>query len=250
MRSPDLLVIGAGPYGLAVSAHARRHGIDTVTVGAPMGFWREHMPAGMFAPVGTRLASRRGRRAHLRGLPRREGTSRPDVHPIPISVYLDYTDWFAREKGLRSTTSGRALARADDRFEADLDDGERIEVDAVVAAPGIARFAQLPPWASDVCRADRRAHLSTWWISTSCRGARCLIIGGRQSAYEWAALLCDHGAERIDVVHRQDVPGSRLRTGPSSTPTSSTPCGREAGGGPCRPPSGRRSPAGSGRSAG
>src|SRR3954447_5280540 len=47
MRSPELLVIGAGPYGLAVSAHAQRHGIDTVTVGAPMGFWREHMPAGM-----------------------------------------------------------------------------------------------------------------------------------------------------------------------------------------------------------
>ena len=32
MRSPDLLVIGAGPYGLAVSAHARHSGIDTVTL--------------------------------------------------------------------------------------------------------------------------------------------------------------------------------------------------------------------------
>jgi thioredoxin reductase len=33
-----------------------------------------------------------------------------------------------------------------------------------------------------------------------------LIVGGRQSAYEWAALLGEHGAERVDVVHRHDVP--------------------------------------------
>ena len=37
-------------------------------------------------------------------------------------------------------------------------------------------------------------------------GARVAIIGGRQSAYEWAALLCDHGAARVDVVHRHDTP--------------------------------------------
>jgi hypothetical protein len=35
---------------------------------------------------------------------------------------------------------------------------------------------------------------------------RVLIVGGRQSAYEWAALLREHGAERIDIVHRHDVP--------------------------------------------
>ena len=37
-------------------------------------------------------------------------------------------------------------------------------------------------------------------------GARVLIIGGRQSAYEWAALLREHGAARIDIVHRHDIP--------------------------------------------
>jgi hypothetical protein len=31
-------------------------------------------------------------------------------------------------------------------------------------------------------------------------------VGGRQSAYEWAALLAEHGAERVDLVHRHDVP--------------------------------------------
>jgi FAD-dependent urate hydroxylase len=31
-------------------------------------------------------------------------------------------------------------------------------------------------------------------------------VGGRQSAYEWAALAGEHGAERVDIVHRHDVP--------------------------------------------
>ncbi len=33
-----------------------------------------------------------------------------------------------------------------------------------------------------------------------------LIVGGRQSAYEWAALIGEQGAERVDIVHRHDVP--------------------------------------------
>ena len=33
-----------------------------------------------------------------------------------------------------------------------------------------------------------------------------LIVGGRQSAYEWATLIGEQGAERIDIVHRHDVP--------------------------------------------
>ena len=34
-----------------------------------------------------------------------------------------------------------------------------------------------------------------------------LIVGGRQSAYEWAALLAGRiGAARVHVVHRHDAP--------------------------------------------
>jgi len=34
----ELLVIGAGPYGLATAAHARRQGIETLVLGEPMSF--------------------------------------------------------------------------------------------------------------------------------------------------------------------------------------------------------------------
>ena len=54
--------------------------------------------------------------------------------------------------------------------------------------------------------ADRRSHSSELIRFDELGGARVVIVGGRQSAYEWAALLCDHAAERVDLVHRHDTP--------------------------------------------
>jgi FAD-dependent urate hydroxylase len=206
MRSPELLVIGAGPYGLAVSAHARHRGIDTVTLGTPMGFWREQMPAGMFLRSGPDWHLDAAREHTFEAFLAERGIAPADVDPIPVSLYLDYADWFITEKRLPvDDVRVDRLTRAGGRFVAELTDGGRIEADAVVAAPGIARFAALPPWAAAV-PADHRAHTVDLVAFDQLSGAGCLIVGGRQSAYEWAALLCDAGAERIDVVHRHDVP--------------------------------------------
>src|SRR4030095_7337568 len=41
---------------------------------------------------------------------------------------------------------------------------------------------------------------------TGLRGRRCLILGGRQSAFEWAALLREAGAAEVHIAHRQDSP--------------------------------------------
>jgi cation diffusion facilitator CzcD-associated flavoprotein CzcO len=38
------------------------------------------------------------------------------------------------------------------------------------------------------------------------RGQRCLIVGGRQSAFEWAALLHDYGATAVHVSYRHATP--------------------------------------------
>jgi FAD-dependent urate hydroxylase len=42
-----LLIIGAGPFGLAVAADALYHGLPVTVIGEPMAFWRENMPRGM-----------------------------------------------------------------------------------------------------------------------------------------------------------------------------------------------------------
>ena len=202
----ELLVIGAGPYALSTAALARERGIDTVIVGRPMGFWRENMPAGMFL--------RSGPDWHLdaSGVDTFEAylddrQIRPeDVDPIPIGLFLEYVDWFSQRKGLCVRQEFvTELEKSNGRFEATLESGERVLADAVVAAPGIRPYTHFPEWAASL-PAECSAHTCELVRFDKFAGARVLIVGGRQSAYEWAALIQEHGAERIDVVHRHDVP--------------------------------------------
>ena len=71
---------------------------------------------------------------------------------------------------------------------ATLDDGNQIAADVVVAAPGAAYFRQFPGWAS-LLPEGISAHTCDLVHFDELAGARVLVIGGRQSAYEWAALL-------------------------------------------------------------
>jgi FAD-dependent urate hydroxylase len=202
----DLLVIGAGPYAYSAAAFARDNGIDTHIVGRPMAFWRDHMPADMYLRSGPDWHLD-GSGDHTFAAYFEDRGMRPEeFDPIPIGVFLDHAEWFRESKALdvdvRLVT---ALAAADGVFAATMDDGSTITADRVLAAPGIRHFVNLPAWYADV-PTGRRTHTSELVAFDDLAGARVAIIGGRQSAYEWAALLCDHGAERVDVVHRHSTP--------------------------------------------
>src|SRR5262245_53746546 len=90
----ELLVIGAGPYGLATAAAAKAAGINTTVVGEPMSFWRRHMPEGMLLRSSIDW--------HLDALGEHTlaaylaecGIAPHDVDPIPLELFLDYADWF------------------------------------------------------------------------------------------------------------------------------------------------------------
>src|SRR5579862_2901172 len=43
----NVVVIGAGPYGLSVTAHLQGAGIEPCVFGQPMVFWKESMPMKM-----------------------------------------------------------------------------------------------------------------------------------------------------------------------------------------------------------
>jgi cation diffusion facilitator CzcD-associated flavoprotein CzcO len=191
----DVLVIGAGPYGLATAAAARAAGLETVVVGRPMGFWRDHMPPGMFL--------RSGPDWHLDAhyehtLERFLGDDVPD--PLPLQRFLDYADWFQAQKGLE--VREERVTSLKPGFVATLESGEQLHAPAVVAAPGVVHFAHRPAWAEHV----PGEHTVDLIDLSDLAGRQVAIIGGRQSAYEWAALAGDHGAARVDVVHRHETP--------------------------------------------
>ena len=202
----DLLVIGAGPYAYSAAAFARDNGIDVHVVGQPMAFWREHMPADMYLRSGTDWHLDAQAKHTFAAYFEDRGLRPEDLDPVPIATFLDYTEWFRERKSLDvDERLVSALVKRDEVFEATMDDGSVITADKVVAAPGIAHFRNVPSWYAGV-PPERRAHTSQLVSFDDLAGARVVIIGGRQSAYEWAALLCDHGAERVDVVHRHSTP--------------------------------------------
>src|SRR6185369_7022654 len=111
-----------------------------------------------------------------------------DVDPVPIAVFLDYARWFQEQKGVAADdrfVSG--LERHDGGFVAVLDDGSEITAERVVVAPGNRFFQNLPEWAAEL-PAEVGAHTCDRVDFEHASGARVLIVGGRQSAYEWAAL--------------------------------------------------------------
>jgi FAD-dependent urate hydroxylase len=171
-----------------------------------MAFWRDQMPAEMYLRSGPDWHLDAAGEDTFEAFFEDRGLDPADHDPIPIGVFLDHTDWFAQRKGLKvEERMVSNLTRPDGTFVAEMADGDTITADKVLAAPGIAHYAALPDWA-DAVPSGRRAHTSELVGFDELSGARVVIVGGRQSAYEWAALLCDHGAERVDVVHRHETP--------------------------------------------
>src|SRR3954468_8101477 len=202
----DLLVIGAGPYAYAAAACARRHGIDTHVTGRPMAFWREQMPVDMFLRSGVDWHLDAAEEDTFAAFFEDCALAPSELDPIPLRVFLDYTEWFRRRQSL--TIDERLVAdlvERDGSFVATMEDGSTVTADKVLAAPGVRYFASRPAWYAEIAP-DRCGHTSERVAFDDLAGARVLIVGGRQSAYEWAALLCDHGAERVDVVHRHSTP--------------------------------------------
>jgi FAD-dependent urate hydroxylase len=202
-----LVVIGAGPYGIAAAAAAIEAGIDTVVIGRPFSFWTDNMPAGMFLRSGPDWHLDAAGVHTFEAFLAERGIAAGDVDPVPIAVFLDYARWFRREKhvtvreqvvtGLSSNDDGSLLVT--------LDNGETLSAESVVAAPGVRYFQHRPEW-STALPAALCSHTCELVTFDDFEGARVLIVGGRQSAYEWAALAGEHGAQRVDIVHRHDVP--------------------------------------------
>jgi cation diffusion facilitator CzcD-associated flavoprotein CzcO len=202
-----LVVIGAGPYGIATAAKAIKAGIETVVVGRQFGFWIDNMPAGMCLRSGPDWHLDASQVHTFEAFLDERGIKASDVDPVPIAVFLDYARWFQHHKhvAVRERLVTAVRRTGDGSFLVDLDNGETLAAESVVAAPGVRYFQQRPQWSTSLPE-SLCSHTCELVRFDDFEGARVLIVGGRQSAYEWAALAGEHGAERVDIVHRHDVP--------------------------------------------
>jgi cation diffusion facilitator CzcD-associated flavoprotein CzcO len=205
-----LLIIGAGPFGLALGAWARQSGCDYVMVGTAMEFWRRHMPAGMILRSDADWHLDPGNVCTIDRFFAVTGLTRESQTPFPLRTYLAYTDWFQRELAIRPiearVVSLDLPAGPEAPFRATLDTGQVIEASHVAVAVGFWYFRELPEALLASLPPGRWSHASEAVDMTAFASRRVTIVGGRQSAFEWAALLCEAGAVHVDVVHRHDSP--------------------------------------------
>ena len=207
MPTKELLIIGAGPYGLATAAYAQHQGLDFSLIGKPMDFWHRHMPQGMLLRSGIDWHLDPMEVHTLVAYVRQKKISKEHTHPVPMQLFCDYAQWFQEQYDLKAQSSlVRELREKNSHFEAVLENGENIRARNVLLALGFSSFVNVPQ--------DLQNKLSTGYYSHTCdavdfeflKNQRCLIIGGRQSAYEWAALIHERGANEIHIVHRHPAP--------------------------------------------
>lgn len=205
-RSSDVeaVVIGAGPYGLAVASHLKASGVSTHVFGEPMSFWAEHMPRGM------RLRSPL-RASHIAdpdgafSLDRYSAEKRIACdEQMPIGRFVDYGTWFQRQavpdldrrKVSRVETFGSV-------FRVTLADGDRFSAERVIVATGLAN-QQFRPAVFDGLAAQFVSHTCEHANFEAFKGMRIAIVGRGQSACESAVLLTEAGAE-VELICRGDI---------------------------------------------
>jgi FAD-dependent urate hydroxylase len=202
MTTHDVIVLGAGPYGLAAGNHLKQiRGLDVRVFGDPMSFWAKTMPKGMFLRsnwTATQIADP----THILTLENYQSENGNHLTtPVPLDRFVQYGLWYQR----------RALPDLDRRminrvesdakgFRVTLNDGETLTAKRVVVAAGIGSFTRRPAEFASL-PSHLASHTSEHADLAVFAGKTVLVVGGGQSALESAALLHENGAA-AEVVAR------------------------------------------------
>ncbi len=198
----DVVVVGAGPYGLSISSHLLGKGLTVATFGKTLYFWSNHMPHGMLLRSlwwATSLSDPEGKYSISQYFKEKGITP---VDPMPGATIVDYGKWFQKRAVPNvDETYVADITHKNERYLVTLEDGRVVESKAVVVAPGLHYYVYSP---------EEYAHLPASLVSHSSdhsdlskfKGQKVAVIGGGQGALENAALLNETGEVDVQVIMR------------------------------------------------
>ena len=205
MSVDEVLVIGAGPFGLSISAHLSALDINHRIVGRPFDTWRTHMPVGMrlkSEPYASEISAPKPGFDVASYCKQQDIAYNHRVEPLSVEGFTDYGDWFTKElvPGVTDITA-TGLEAVAGGFLVSFADADPVSARQVVVASGVLPFAAIPGELGSM-PPDLVTHTAEHHHLDKFRGRKVAVIGAGQSALETAALLHESGAEVQLVVRR------------------------------------------------
>ena len=176
--SADVIVVGAGPAGLAASVYAASEGLSVITIdsGNPGG------QAGTSSKIENYLG-------FPTGVSGQELTDRAVIQALKFGVRL------------AAPVKATALERQSNGFSISLTDGRKVSAHAVVIATG-AQYQRLP--LDNIGRFEGRGiyYGATPMEAQLCGGSEVVIVGAGNSAGQGAVFLSETAA-KVNVMYRR-----------------------------------------------
>jgi thioredoxin reductase (NADPH) len=183
----DVLVVGAGPSGLAASVYGASEGLETVAVDA--------IATGGQAGTSSKIENYLGFPSGISGA---ELAERATIQ--------------AEKFGARIGVPCQAvsLRRDDGHYVVGLDDGQQLAARAVVVATGV-HYRKLPIAGLEPYEGTSVFYAATLMEAQVCRNDPVVVVGGGNSAGQATVFLSRYAAEVHLVVREEDLGASMSR---------------------------------------
>jgi FAD-dependent urate hydroxylase len=200
----DVVVVGAGPYGLSTAAHLLGKGLKVAVFGKPLQLWRDYMPAGMFLRShwwASNLSDPKKRYSFANFF---RASQYKACYPVPVQMFIDYGLWFQKNAVPDvDETYVSSVERKGEQFVLTLEDGRVVRSTSVVMAMGLKYYANIPSEYSHLPK-DVVSHSFEYADFDRFSGKEVAMIGGGQSAVEYSALLHEAGAS-VHLLARRPI---------------------------------------------